>query len=169
MPKNDGGGWHIQPKAPLVQPPERWVPVRRGRAVEIGQLLGSWRLRSVWHEFEAAPLRSPYGPDPTGSLIFTESRVSIIIVPDPDYPSLGNAIEAHSGQFILTSTEISVTFDVTSQVKWRGIAEKRYVDLSHSGDVLFVTSPRRATTLYDGDPFSSAQTWVRENTSARRS
>ena len=130
-------------------------------AILLDDLVGWWKLRDVWHEFETEPRRNPFGGWPTGSLVFTDDgRMMLVILGStstahaPSYD-----LEAHSGRFVLDGSAIITTVDFSSRVQWMH-GELRYcVSLGQNGS-LCLTS-RQAGLLYDGAPFISASNWFR--------
>ena len=75
--------------------------------ISLDKLTGWWKLHDVWHEFDDAASKSPFGGWPTGSLVFTDDgRMMLAIVGSfSTSHSPGYDMEAHSGRFVLDGSE----------------------------------------------------------------
>lgn len=138
-------------------------------ADERQQLVGVWKLQTYDVEFQdTGEHKAPFGADSNGYVIFTpEGRMMAILtaegrkVPqtDADRVAAFRSMVAYSGNYRLEEDRWITTVDITRNEAWMGTEQVRLYRLE--GDTLIVTTPWRASALFDGRVVQATLTWVK--------
>ena len=118
-------------------------------------LVGSWKVSSFWIEFENSNDRDePYGANPDGYVVLTETRLTAVITgpnrkPSQSADQLFDSMMAYSGRYRLQSDDCFVTtVDSAWLPAWLGTEQVRYFKINR--EELLVKGLFRENPKYPG-------------------
>jgi Lipocalin-like domain len=111
------------------------------RAITAEDVVGTWRLISATAvDKDLRPMRMPYGPQPTGSLVLTAAGRLLAVLCDGrrELPDGGQrAFAAYSGNFHVADNRLTTRVDAASIPAMIGGDEIRRLELRDGRLVLF--------------------------------
>jgi hypothetical protein len=118
-------------------------------------LVGTWKVLSLWNEFEDGDDRDePYGASPDGYVVLTETRL-IAVITNPERRTgqsadqLFNGMMAYSGRYRMHSDDCFITTVESAWLPaWLGTEQVRYFKID--GEELLVRGLFRENPKYPG-------------------
>ena len=123
------------------------------------QLLGVWKLESMYQEFRTGERKNIFGEKPNGYLIFTpEKRMMALLTgegrkePNTDEDRIAAfwSLAAYSGIYRVEGDTWTTTVDVAWTETWVGSDQERF--FKREGDTLTVITMWMPNPLEPGDP-----------------
>ena len=131
------------------------------------RILGTWKLESVYIEFQdSGERKTPFGTNPNGYIVFTpEGRMMALITPesrkapqtDAERAEAFKSMYAYSGIYRLEGDRFITKVDTAWNEAWAGTDQVRYYRFE--GEKLIVTSAWAASPNFDGRRIRGILTW----------
>lgn len=131
------------------------------------QIVGGWTLVAAQMLFEEGTATDMHGPDPIGSVVFTDKRMSAIIThrsrPARTGDSLGDLFKtmlAYTGTYGIEGDELVTAVDAAWVPEWVGTTQRRVIEIA--GDTLLIRTPRQPNPMQQGKVMTGVLTWQRD-------
>ncbi len=131
------------------------------------EIVGGWTLVSAQMQFEDGTAIDMHGPDPLGSVVFTDKRMSAIIThrsrPARTSDNLGdlfNTMLAYSGTYGIDGNELVTAVEAAWVPDWVGTTQRRVIEID--GDTLSLRTPKQPNPMQQGKIMAGVLTWQRE-------
>lgn len=135
----------------------------------LDQLAGGWSLVAAKFEFENGSVADMYGPDPSGSIVFTADKRITALLTSSSRPAMTDDISlatlfrtmmAYTGRFKLHGNELVTSVEAAWVSEWVGSQQTRFVSLD--GDVLHIRTAKQTHALHPGEMLTGLLTWRKD-------
>lgn len=131
------------------------------------EVLGGWTLVAAKMQFEDGAAIDMHGPDPLGSVVFADKRMTAIITrrsrparTDGSLGDLFNTMLAYSGTYSIEGNELVTAVDVAWVPEWVGTTQRRGIEIA--GDTLSIHTARQPNPMQQGKIMTGVLTWQRD-------
>lgn len=131
------------------------------------EIVGGWTLVAAQMRFEDGAATDMHGPEPLGSVLFTDKRMSAIITqrsrPARTDDSLGDLFKtmlAYTGTYGIEGDELVTAVDAAWVPEWVGTTQRRVIEIA--GDTLLIRTARQPNPMQQGKVMTGVLTWRRD-------
>lgn len=131
------------------------------------EIVGGWTLVAAQMQFEDGTTIDMHGPEPLGSVVFSDKRMSAIIThrarPARTNDSLGDLFKtmlAYTGKYGIDGDELVTAVDAAWVPEWVGTTQRRVVEID--GDTLSLRTAKQPNPMQQGKLMTGVLTWKRD-------
>jgi hypothetical protein len=118
-------------------------------------VFGGWKLLAAKMQFEDGTVTDMHGPNPLGSLVFTDKRMTVIIThrsrparTDDSLRDLFKTMIAYTGMYNIQDHELITAVDAAWISEWVGTAQRRMMEIQ--GDTLVLRTAKQPNPMAQG-------------------
>ncbi|MGN6460146.1 MAG: lipocalin-like domain-containing protein [Pseudolabrys sp.] len=131
------------------------------------EIVGGWTLLAAQMQFEDGTAIDMHGPKPSGSVVFTDKRMSAIIThrsrPARTNDNLGDLFKtmlAYAGTYGIEGNELVTAVDAAWVPEWVGTTQRRAIEIA--GDTLLIRTAKQPNPMQQGKIMTGVLTWQRD-------